>query len=107
MRVRVSYAYTLNLTLSRAVWLPPEKRPSVMSATSCPKTQVSRSVRCVCRLERAERWSMVPFYLSLLILNGLTCPSPAPMTMAVGLSISFMPGPPLGPSYLVRVGVKG
>ena len=78
-----------------------------MSATSCPKTQVSRSVRCVCRLERAERWSMVPFYLSLLILNGLTCPSPAPMTMAVGLSISFMPGPPLGPSYLVRGGVKG
>ena len=40
-------------------------------------------------------------------LNVLTCPSPAPMTMAVGLSISFMPGPPLGPSYLVRVGVKG
>ena len=69
MRVRVSYAYTLNLTLSRAVWLPPEKRPSVMSATSCPKTQVSRSVRCVCRLERAERWRLVPFYLCLLILN--------------------------------------
>ena len=33
----------------------------------------------------------------------LTCPSPAPMTMAVGLSISFMPGPPLGPSYRITM----
>mmetsp|Transcript_37762 Transcript_37762/g.88853 ORF Transcript_37762/g.88853 Transcript_37762/m.88853 type:complete len:335 (+) Transcript_37762:311-1315(+) len=46
-------------------WLPPEKRPSVMSATS---------------------W-----------------PSPAPMTIEVGESISFMPGPPLGPSYRITM----
>ena len=39
---------------------PPEKRPSVISATSLPK--------------------------------------PAPMMAEVGVSISGMPGPPLGPS---------
>ena len=30
----------------------------------------------------------------------LTLPSPAPMMAEVGVSISGMPGPPLGPSYL-------
>mmetsp|Transcript_8730 Transcript_8730/g.20602 ORF Transcript_8730/g.20602 Transcript_8730/m.20602 type:complete len:274 (-) Transcript_8730:948-1769(-) len=44
-------------------WVPPEKRPSVISATSLP--------------------------------------SPAPMIADVGVNISGMPGPPLGPSYRI------
>mmetsp|Transcript_43205 Transcript_43205/g.92018 ORF Transcript_43205/g.92018 Transcript_43205/m.92018 type:complete len:209 (-) Transcript_43205:1238-1864(-) len=35
------------------------------------------------------------------VMSATSLPRPAPMTMEVGLSISFIPGPPFGPSYLI------
>jgi len=35
------------------------------------------------------------------VISATSLPRPAPMIALVGVSISGMPGPPLGPSYLI------
>mmetsp|Transcript_23696 Transcript_23696/g.58577 ORF Transcript_23696/g.58577 Transcript_23696/m.58577 type:complete len:336 (-) Transcript_23696:810-1817(-) len=83
-------ALRASISISSPSWIRAIGPPSCASGTMCPM----------------QKPCVAPENLPSVIRATL-CPSPAPIIALVGLSISGIPGPPLGPSYLTTTTVPG